>query len=120
MSENGTTHVVVVGGGFAGVACAKRLAGKKGVRVTLVDKNGYHQFQPLLYQVATAELTGGDIKFDLGKVFELFYTTKSHGTGLGLALARKFVEAYDGALTVASQPGEGTVFRAVFPTAAVA
>jgi NADH:ubiquinone reductase (H+-translocating) len=70
MSENGTTHVVVVGGGFAGVACAKRLAGKKGVRVTLVDKNGYHQFQPLLYQVATAELTAGDIKFDLGNVFD--------------------------------------------------
>jgi NADH dehydrogenase len=59
MSENGTTHVVVVGGGFAGVACARRLAGKKGVRVTVVDKNDYHQFQPLLYQVATAELTGG-------------------------------------------------------------
>ena len=70
MSENGTTHVVVVGGGFAGVACARRLAGKKGVRVTIVDKNDYHQFQPLLYQVATAELTGGDIKFDLRKVFE--------------------------------------------------
>jgi NADH:quinone reductase (non-electrogenic) len=70
MSENGTTHVVVVGGGFAGVACARRLAGKKGVRVTLVDKNSYHQFQPLLYQVATAELTGGDIKFDLRKVFD--------------------------------------------------
>jgi NADH:quinone reductase (non-electrogenic) len=70
MSENGTTHVVVVGGGFAGVACARRLAGKKGVRVTIVDKNDYHQFQPLLYQVATAELTGGDIKFDLRKVFD--------------------------------------------------
>jgi NADH dehydrogenase len=70
MSENGTTHVVVVGGGFAGVACARRLAGKKGVRVTVVDKNDYHQFQPLLYQVATAELTGGDIKFDLRKVFD--------------------------------------------------
>jgi NADH dehydrogenase len=70
MSENGTTHVVVVGGGFAGVATAKRLAGKKGVRVTLVDKNGYHQFQPLLYQVATAELTPRDIQFDLDKIFE--------------------------------------------------
>lgn len=53
----------------------------------------------------------------LGKVFDLFYTTKSHGTGLGLALAKKFVEAYEGALTVASGPGEGTVFRATFPSA---
>ena len=65
MSEDGGTHVIVVGGGFAGVASAKGLAGKKGVRVTLLDKNGYHQFQPLLYQVATAELTPRDIAFDL-------------------------------------------------------
>ena len=69
MSKNGTTHVVIVGGGFAGVACAKGLAGKEGVRVTLLDKNGYHQFQPLLYQVATAELTPQDIAFDLEKLF---------------------------------------------------
>ena len=69
MSEEGTTHIVVVGGGFAGIACAKRLAGKPGVRVTLLDENGYHQFQPLLYQVATAELTPGDVRFDLEHLF---------------------------------------------------
>lgn len=69
MSDDGTTHVVIVGGGFAGVAAAKGLAGKQGVRVTLVDKNGYHQFQPLLYQVATAELTPQDIAFDLEDLF---------------------------------------------------
>ena len=56
-------------GGFAGVACAKGLADKKGVRVTLLDKNAYHQFQPLLYQVATAELTPDDIAFDLEDIF---------------------------------------------------
>jgi NADH dehydrogenase len=70
MSEDGGTHVIVVGGGFAGVASAKGLAGKKGVRVTLLDKNGYHQFQPLLYQVATAELTPRDIAFDLENLLE--------------------------------------------------
>jgi NADH:ubiquinone reductase (H+-translocating) len=70
MSENGITNVVIVGGGFAGVACAKGLAGKDGVHVTLLDKNGYHQFQPLLYQVATAELTPQDIAFDLDGLFE--------------------------------------------------
>ena len=69
MSEDGTKHVVIVGGGFAGVACAKGLADKKGVRVTLLDKNAYHQFQPLLYQVATAELTPDDIAFDLEDIF---------------------------------------------------
>jgi NADH dehydrogenase len=59
----------VVGGGFAGVACAKRLAGEPAARVTLLDKNGYHQFQPLLYQVATAELTSADVRFDLEHMF---------------------------------------------------
>jgi NADH:quinone reductase (non-electrogenic) len=70
LSEDGTKHVVIVGGGFAGVATAKGLAGKQGVRVTLLDKNGYHQFQPLLYQVATAELTPQDIAFDLDALFD--------------------------------------------------
>ena len=46
-------HVVIVGGGFAGLGCARRLAGDDRVRVTLLDRNNYHQFQPLLYQVAT-------------------------------------------------------------------
>lgn len=69
MSGDRTTHVVIVGGGFAGVACARRLAGQEGVRVTLLERNGYHQFQPLLYQVATAELTPDDIRFDLADMF---------------------------------------------------
>jgi NADH:ubiquinone reductase (H+-translocating) len=69
MSSDPTTHVVVVGGGFAGVACANRLAGQPGVRVTLLDRNGYHEFQPLLYQVATAELTPDDVRFDLEGMF---------------------------------------------------
>ncbi len=53
-------HVVVLGGGLAGVACAHRL-GDEGIRVTLVDRNDYHQFQPLLYQVATSQLPAQDI-----------------------------------------------------------
>ncbi|WP_155384705.1 NAD(P)/FAD-dependent oxidoreductase [Catellatospora paridis] len=61
--------VVIVGGGFAGVACAQRLAGQAGLRVVLLDRTGYHQFQPLLYQVATAELTSQDIRFDLVRIF---------------------------------------------------
>jgi NADH dehydrogenase FAD-containing subunit len=44
--------VLVVGGGFAGVTCAQQLA-KHDVNVILLDRNNYHQFQPLLYQVAT-------------------------------------------------------------------
>jgi NADH dehydrogenase len=68
-SSNGAKHVIVVGGGFAGVGCARRLAGENAVRVTLIDRNNYHQFQPLLYQVATSQLAGSDIAYSLRKLF---------------------------------------------------
>jgi NADH:ubiquinone reductase (H+-translocating) len=58
-------HVVIVGGGFAGLNCARKLGSKPGVRVTLLDKNNYQQFQPLLYQVATAILGSANIAFNL-------------------------------------------------------
>ena len=63
-------HVVIVGGGFAGVSCARRLATNPDVRVTLLDRNNYHQFQPLLYQVATAELGVSDVAFMLRKLLD--------------------------------------------------
>ena len=44
-------HVVIVGGGFVGLNCARKLASHSDVRITLIDKNNYQQFQPLLYQV---------------------------------------------------------------------
>jgi NADH dehydrogenase len=69
MTAPNRTHVVIVGGGFAGVACAKLLAEEDRARVTLIDQNGYHQFQPLLYQVATAELAGRDVTFDHTEIF---------------------------------------------------
>ncbi|MQA30865.1 MAG: NAD(P)-binding protein [Luteitalea sp.] len=53
-------HVVVVGGGFGGLHAARALA-RAPVRVTLVDRHNYHLFQPLLYQVATASLSPGDV-----------------------------------------------------------
>ena len=58
-------HVVIVGGGFAGLTCARKLAKSDDVRVTLIDKNNFHQFQPLLYQLATAELATGDVATSL-------------------------------------------------------
>lgn len=69
VEHHDTTHVVIVGGGFAGIACAKRLATDPRVQVTVIDKNGYHQFQPLLYQVATGELPARDTAFDLQRIF---------------------------------------------------
>jgi NADH:ubiquinone reductase (H+-translocating) len=53
-------HVVIVGGGFGGLTAAKKL-GNKPVRVTLVDRNNYHLFQPMLYQVATSGLVPAEI-----------------------------------------------------------
>jgi NADH dehydrogenase len=65
-SEGG--RVVVVGGGFAGVACARKLAESDDLHVTLIDKNDYHQFQPLLYQVATSMLAAHDIAYPLRRI----------------------------------------------------
>src|SRR5271168_2475849 len=61
-------HVVVVGGGFGGIAAARGLAGAA-CRVTLVDRRNYHLFQPLLYQVATAALSPADIATPIRSLF---------------------------------------------------
>lgn len=53
-------HVVIVGGGFGGISVAKKLK-KANVDITIIDKSNHHLFQPLLYQVATAALSPGDI-----------------------------------------------------------
>jgi NADH dehydrogenase len=62
-------RVVIVGGGFAGLGCARRLADDERVHVTLLDRRNYHQFQPLLYQVATSQLAPSDIAYSLRKLF---------------------------------------------------
>ncbi len=59
-SQQNIPHVVIVGAGFGGLRAAREL-GKAPVRVTVVDRNNYHLFQPLLYQVATAGLSPTDI-----------------------------------------------------------
>ena len=64
-----STHVVIVGGGFAGIGCARELAGEESVHVTLIDQHNYHQFQPLLYQVATSQLAAASIASSLRKMF---------------------------------------------------
>ena len=64
MNDDRTPTAVVVGAGFAGIGAARELA-KHGVRVVLVERNDYHQFQPLLYQVATAELARSDVASSL-------------------------------------------------------
>ena len=60
MDKENKPHVIIIGAGFAGLEAAKIL-GNKQVRVTIIDKNNHHLFQPLLYQVATAGLSPADI-----------------------------------------------------------
>jgi NADH:ubiquinone reductase (H+-translocating) len=61
-------RVVIVGGGFGGLACARKLDGRD-VDVLLVDRESHHTFSPLLYQVATALLNPTDIAYPLRTVF---------------------------------------------------
>ncbi|MBI5024991.1 MAG: NAD(P)/FAD-dependent oxidoreductase [Candidatus Omnitrophica bacterium] len=62
-------RVVIIGGGFGGLELAKRLKGLD-VQIILIDKNNYHTFQPLLYQVATAALEPDSIIYSLRKIFK--------------------------------------------------
>lgn len=61
--------VVIIGGGFAGVNLAKKLAGNESFDITLVDKNNYNFFPPLLYQVATGYLETSNITYPFRKLF---------------------------------------------------
>jgi NADH:ubiquinone reductase (H+-translocating) len=61
-------HVVIVGGGFGGLSAAKVFR-RAAVRVTLLDRRNHHLFQPLLYQVATATLSPGDIASPIRWIF---------------------------------------------------
>ncbi|HEY5730896.1 MAG TPA: NAD(P)/FAD-dependent oxidoreductase [Anaerolineales bacterium] len=68
MNANQLPHVVIVGAGFAGLTTAKKLRNVP-VRITLVDRNNYHLFQPLLYQVAIAGLVPSQIAYPLRTIF---------------------------------------------------
>ena len=57
-------HVVILGAGFGGIGALKKLSDAE-VRITLIDKHDYHTFQPLLYQVATLELTPEQVGFPI-------------------------------------------------------
>jgi NADH dehydrogenase len=70
-----TDTVAILGGGLAGVACAHKL-GDEGVDVMLVDRNDYHQFQPLLYQVATSQLPAEDIARPHQTIFQAYPTVE--------------------------------------------
>lgn len=62
-------RVVIIGGGFAGVSMAKKLKNKN-FQVVLLDKHNYHNFQPLMYQVATGGLEAGSIAYPIRKIVQ--------------------------------------------------
>lgn len=64
-------RVVIIGGGFAGIALAKKLS-KQEVQVVLLDKHNYHTFQPLLYQVSTGGLEPDSIAYPIRKILKDF------------------------------------------------
>ncbi len=71
----GLPRVVIIGAGFGGLACANRLR-RTPVQVTLIDRHNYHLFQPLLYQVATAGLSPGDIATPVRGLFRDFFNVR--------------------------------------------
>src|ERR1700744_3763424 len=69
VAKNRRQRVVIVGAGFAGLTLARKL-NNTDYDVYLIDRHNYHQFQPLMYQVATARLEPSSISFPLRKVFQ--------------------------------------------------
>lgn len=98
-SLHGLPRVVIVGAGFGGLACAARLARTR-VSVTLIDRHNYHLFQPLLYQVATASLSPGDIATPVRGLFRDHFNTRVlHGEVRGVDTARQEVLVDDARIT---------------------
>ncbi len=67
MSDSNKPKVLIIGGGFGGLRAAKNLAGNS-FEVTLIDRKNHHTFQPLLYQVATAVLSPGEIASPIRRI----------------------------------------------------
>jgi NADH dehydrogenase len=89
--------VVIIGGGFGGLYAARSLAGKP-LHVTLVDKKNHHTFQPLLYQVATAVLSPGEIAAPLRRVLHRAPNVEViMGEVTGFDMAARLVKLNDGA-----------------------
>ncbi len=68
IERNGKKRIIIVGGGFGGLKLANKLK-NSGMQVVLIDKNNYHQFPPLIYQVASAGMEPSSISFPFRKLF---------------------------------------------------
>jgi NADH:ubiquinone reductase (H+-translocating) len=96
VSEVSAHQVVIVGGGFGGLAVAQGLKGT-GVRITIVDQRNHHLFQPLLYQVGTATLATSEIAWPIRQLFRRRKDiTTLLGTAAGVDAAAREVLLEDG------------------------
>ena len=79
MAMNGkpTPHIVIIGAGFGGLNAALKLIHHP-VRITIIDRRNHHTFQPLLYQVATAGLSPGEIASPIRWIFVAVTTSRSY------------------------------------------
>jgi len=78
-------RVIIVGAGFGGLACARKLRKSSAYDVTLIDKNPYQLFSPLLYQVATASLPEDDIAFPVRTAYREVKFVRAAVTGVDTA-----------------------------------
>jgi len=92
----GTTRVLVVGAGFGGLAAVRKLA-HAGTQTTLVDRNTYSTFQPLLYEVASAGLTSSDVAYPVRSVSRRHQAVFRHGELAGIDPAARQITLADGA-----------------------
>src|SRR6267142_428472 len=95
MNSKATPRVVIVGAGFGGLNAARALA-KAGIRVTVIDRKNYHTFQPLLYQVATAGLSPGEIAAPIRSILRAHKNVEVLMAEVtGFDLDRRIVETTD-------------------------
>ncbi|HXZ78957.1 MAG TPA: NAD(P)/FAD-dependent oxidoreductase [Terriglobales bacterium] len=98
MNQKQQPRVVIVGGGFGGLNAANALA-KLPVEITLIDRKNYHNFQPLLYQVATAGLSPGEIAAPIRGVLKKYRNVEVlMGEVVGFDLDKRRVLLSDGSI----------------------
>ena len=95
MTSKATPRIVIVGAGFGGLNAAQTLA-KAPVKITIIDRKNFHTFQPLLYQVATAGLSPGEIAAPIRSILRSHKNIEVLMTEVtGFDLDRRIVETSD-------------------------
>lgn len=93
-------HIIIVGGGFAGINLIKSLKNDERFEITLIDKNNYHFFPPLIYQVATSFIQASNISYPFRRMISKFRNVRFHmGNLIKVVSETKTVETDTGNLS---------------------